>query len=234
MNCARRSLRCSDLSKRFKDPRATTRRRGRGFWHHAGAGATHDAPRRRSFVAVADRAKFACVAAITGRHRGDRPSHRRYVDAGGARQQCRLKVEAPSKALVAGDRDELLRVVENLVENAIKYGASDPRCVDRQVEISLAAEVHQCFLSVRDHGPGIAPEHLPRLTERFYRVDAGQSRAKGGTGLGLAIVKHIVARHRGRLGIESQPGRGRDLQRYSALARELNRSILAAVISTSF
>jgi two-component system phosphate regulon sensor histidine kinase PhoR len=63
-------------------------------------------------------------------------------------------------------------------------------------------------LTVRDHGPGIAPEHLPRLTERFYRVDAGQSRAKGGTGLGLAIVKHIVARHRGRLGIESKLGEG--------------------------
>ena len=57
---------------------------------------------------------------------------------------------------------------------------------------------------VRDHGPGIAPEHLPRLTERFYRVDAGQSRAKGGTGLGLALVKHVVARHRGRLTIESR------------------------------
>ena len=56
---------------------------------------------------------------------------------------------------------------------------------------------------VRDHGPGIAPEHLPRLTERFYRVDAGLSRAKGGTGLGLALVKHVVARHRGRLTIES-------------------------------
>jgi len=64
-----------------------------------------------------------------------------------------------------------------------------------------------CF-SVRDYGPGIAPEHLPRLTERFYRIDAGQSRAKGGTGLGLAIVKHIVARHRGRLQIESEVGQG--------------------------
>jgi two-component system phosphate regulon sensor histidine kinase PhoR len=63
-------------------------------------------------------------------------------------------------------------------------------------------------LTVRDYGPGIAPEHLPRLTERFYRVDAGDSRAKGGTGLGLAIVKHIVARHRGRLTIESRLGDG--------------------------
>ena len=61
---------------------------------------------------------------------------------------------------------------------------------------------------MRDHGPGIAPEHLPRLTERFYRVDAAESRLKGGTGLGLAIVKHIVARHRGRLAIASDPGEG--------------------------
>ena len=109
---------------------------------------------------------------------------------------------------MGGDRDELLRVVENLVENAIKYGASDALCSDRTVEITLVAQERQCVLSVRDYGPGIAPEHLPRLTERFYRVDAGQSRAKGGTGLGLAIVKHIIERHRGRLGIESQPGHG--------------------------
>ena len=119
-----------------------------------------------------------------------------------------LKVEAPPSVIVGGDRDELLRVVENLVENAIKYGASNSLCAKRQVDISLVAQERQCVLNVSDYGPGIAPEHLPRLTERFYRVDAGQSRAKGGTGLGLAIVKHIVARHRGRLGIESQPGQG--------------------------
>jgi two-component system phosphate regulon sensor histidine kinase PhoR len=63
-------------------------------------------------------------------------------------------------------------------------------------------------LEVRDEGPGIAPENIPRLTERFYRVDVGQSRAKGGTGLGLALVKHILARHRGRLGVRSELGRG--------------------------
>ncbi|MGH6840862.1 MAG: sensor histidine kinase, partial [Methylocella sp.] len=119
-----------------------------------------------------------------------------------------LKLDVPAKALVTGDRDELVRLAENLVENAIKYGASGPQTVNRHVEITLMAEMHQCVLTVRDHGPGIAPEHLPRLTERFYRVDAGQSRAKGGTGLGLAIVKHIVARHGGRLGIESTLGEG--------------------------
>jgi two-component system, OmpR family, phosphate regulon sensor histidine kinase PhoR len=111
---------------------------------------------------------------------------------------------------VRGDRDELLRVVENLIENALKYGESGGR-----VEVSLRripAEAEsgrpQTEIAVRDYGPGIAPEHLPRLTERFYRVDIAESRAKGGTGLGLAIVKHIVARHRGRLLIESEPGEG--------------------------
>jgi two-component system phosphate regulon sensor histidine kinase PhoR len=109
---------------------------------------------------------------------------------------------------VAGDRDELLRVIENLVENAIKYGESGGR-----VEVSIrrnggGAPPTAIELAVTDHGPGIAPEHLPRLTERFYRVDVAESREKGGTGLGLAIVKHIVNRHRGRLLIESEPGQG--------------------------
>ena len=110
---------------------------------------------------------------------------------------------------ILGDRDEVLRVVENLIENAVKYGASGGRievCVRR-----CPAADHRpgrIELAVRDHGPGIAPEHLPRLTERFYRVDVAMSREKGGTGLGLAIVKHIVNRHRGRLVVESEPGRG--------------------------
>ncbi|HYF54235.1 MAG TPA: ATP-binding protein [Salinarimonas sp.] len=105
--------------------------------------------------------------------------------------------------LVLGDRDELLRVVENLVENAIKYGgAGGP------VAVRVEREGGAVALAVADRGPGIAPEHLPRLTERFYRVDTATSRAKGGTGLGLAIVKHIVNRHRGRLDIASVPGEG--------------------------
>jgi two-component system phosphate regulon sensor histidine kinase PhoR len=104
---------------------------------------------------------------------------------------------------VRGDRDELLRVAENLIENALKYGASGKR-----VEVILREEGEDALLSVRDFGPGIAPEHLPRLTERFYRVDVERSRTQGGTGLGLALVKHILARHRGRLTIESAPGEG--------------------------
>ena len=89
----------------------------------------------------------------------------------------------------------------------MKYGASGKR-----VEIALAPDGKgEARVSVRDHGPGIAAEHLPRLTERFYRVDVGESRAQGGTGLGLALVKHILNRHHGRLAIDSKPGRGRDL-----------------------
>jgi two-component system phosphate regulon sensor histidine kinase PhoR len=110
--------------------------------------------------------------------------------------------------LVPGDRDELIRVFENLIENALKYGAPG-----RRVDITLSREPstgdpREAVVSVRDYGPGIAPEHLPRLTERFYRVDISESRAQGGTGLGLALVKHILNRHRGRLVIESTPGAG--------------------------
>lgn len=110
---------------------------------------------------------------------------------------------------VMGDRDELVQVFQNLVENAMKYGQSGKR-VEVVVEPGPTSPEGDEFidLKVRDFGPGISPEHLPRLTERFYRVDVGESRAKGGTGLGLAIVKHIVNRHRGRLIIESASGEG--------------------------
>jgi two-component system phosphate regulon sensor histidine kinase PhoR len=106
-------------------------------------------------------------------------------------------------AFVLGDRDELIRVFENLVENALKYGASGKR-----VEVGLSVAEGEATVAVRDYGPGIAPEHLPRLTERFYRVDVEQSRGQGGTGLGLALAKHILARHRGTLAIASEFGKG--------------------------
>jgi two-component system, OmpR family, phosphate regulon sensor histidine kinase PhoR len=110
---------------------------------------------------------------------------------------------------VLGDRDELLRVAENLIENAVKYGETGHRVdVDLGRVATEGTQPPQVAFSVRDYGPGIAPEHLPRLTERFYRVDVAQSREKGGTGLGLAIVKHIVQRHRGHLDIASEPGQG--------------------------
>jgi two-component system phosphate regulon sensor histidine kinase PhoR len=113
----------------------------------------------------------------------------------------------PGEVMVPGDRDELIRVFENLIENALKYGASGKR-VDLRLAREVTADGGEAVASVRDHGPGIAPEHLPRLTERFYRVDVAESRAHGGTGLGLALVKHILQRHRGRLSIESTLGVG--------------------------
>lgn len=117
-----------------------------------------------------------------------------------------LALDLEPNVIVPGDRDELARIAENLIENALKYGQSENG--PKPVEIALARKGVTAVFSVRDHGPGVAQEHIPRLTERFYRVDAGKSRAKGGTGLGLAIVKHIVLRHRGRLGIESALGEG--------------------------
>jgi two-component system phosphate regulon sensor histidine kinase PhoR len=118
-----------------------------------------------------------------------------------------VNIEAAGALWVLADRDELVRVFENLVENALKYGA-----IGKRVDVAVArgqADGHdEALVSVRDYGPGIAREHLPRLTERFYRVDVRESRAQGGTGLGLALVKHILNRHRGRLTIESAPGAG--------------------------
>jgi two-component system phosphate regulon sensor histidine kinase PhoR len=120
-----------------------------------------------------------------------------------------VHVASPADRLfVLGDRDELLRVFENLIENALKYAASGKR-----IDIALSAGdgaggMREARVAVRDYGPGIEPEHLPRLTERFYRVDVADSRAQGGTGLGLALVKHILNRHGGRLTIESVAGQG--------------------------
>jgi two-component system, OmpR family, phosphate regulon sensor histidine kinase PhoR len=119
-----------------------------------------------------------------------------------------VNVEAANSLMVLGDRDELVRLFENLVENALKYGAAGKR-VDIALTAGKAAEGEsEAQVSVRDYGPGIAPEHLPRLTERFYRVNVRESRDQGGTGLGLALVKHILNRHRGRLTIESTAGAG--------------------------
>lgn len=108
------------------------------------------------------------------------------------------------KVEVLGDRDELVEVVENLIENACKYG-QDGKFVD----VFLRNEASQPVeVSVVDRGPGIPAEHVPRLTERFYRVSVADSRSKKGTGLGLAIVKHILTRHRARLIVKSELGKG--------------------------
>jgi two-component system phosphate regulon sensor histidine kinase PhoR len=118
-----------------------------------------------------------------------------------------IEVEAPAGPIeVTGDRDELIQVFENLLENACKYGQSGKRVV---VAVSVAtSDGDGARVSVRDFGPGIREEHLPRLTERFYRIDVEASRRHRGTGLGLAIVKHILARHRARLSVESTLGEG--------------------------
>jgi len=104
----------------------------------------------------------------------------------------------------------LIQVFHNLVVNAIKYGGGGGR-----VDVSVTASQNglpdggaSVLVAVRDYGDGIEAEHIPRLTERFYRIDKGRSRSMGGTGLGLAIVKHIVNRHRGRFQIESTLGEG--------------------------
>jgi two-component system, OmpR family, phosphate regulon sensor histidine kinase PhoR len=123
--------------------------------------------------------------------------------------------EAPDLPPVVGDRDELIQLFQNLLANAIKYGRPGGHV---WVKLALAPPLSapqgrggagaMVCAAVRDDGEGIPREAVPRLTERFYRVDVKRSRERGGTGLGLAIVKHIVNRHQGRLQIESQPGEG--------------------------
>ncbi|MEX0285669.1 MAG: ATP-binding protein [Paracoccaceae bacterium] len=123
---------------------------------------------------------------------------------------AQLSLSVPEEEIVViGDEDQVQQVFTNLIENAIKYGG------DCKVDIilttqdrDLAVRGPSARVQVIDHGPGIDPVHLPRLTERFYRGDAHRSRALGGTGLGLAIVKHIINRHRGRLRVESELGQG--------------------------
>ncbi|MHA0317122.1 ATP-binding protein [Sphingomonas melonis] len=110
----------------------------------------------------------------------------------------------PGLPAVTGDEAQLSQLFHNVIGNAMKYGRANT-----PVRVSLSLNRSKLVqLVVRDEGEGIAPQHIPRLTERFYRVDAGRSRSVGGTGLGLAIVKHIVERHRGRLDIASRVGIG--------------------------
>ena len=120
--------------------------------------------------------------------------------------QCDFMVDLPADLpTVRGDRAQLVQVLDNLLGNAVRYGCDAP---GSKIEISAVRAGRWVELAIADHGPGIAREHLPRLTERFYRVDAARSRESGGTGLGLAIVKHIIERHRGALEIHSTLGVG--------------------------
>ncbi len=120
--------------------------------------------------------------------------------------QCEFAVHiAPNLPPVRGDRAQLVQVLDNLASNAVHYGCDRSNC---GVDVLARQDGRWVVLTVTDHGPGISHEHLPRITERFYRVDAARSRESGGTGLGLAIVKHIVERHRGSLEIKSTVGVG--------------------------
>jgi two-component system phosphate regulon sensor histidine kinase PhoR len=135
-------------------------------------------------------------------------------------QGVRLEVSLPAgdPGWVTGDRDQLAQVFTNLLANAVKYGGAGGvvRVAAAQASMGSAGRIG---VVVSDEGPGIPREHLPRLTERFYRVNATSSRAKGGTGLGLAIVKHILNRHEGRLEIASVPGKGSDFTIWLPRAR---------------
>jgi two-component system phosphate regulon sensor histidine kinase PhoR len=120
--------------------------------------------------------------------------------------KCEFRVQMPEALpAVRGDDGQILQVFDNLLSNAVRYGCDSS---GGTVDVTGSATAGSVIVTVTDHGPGIAREHLPRLTERFYRVDAARSRGSGGTGLGLAIVKHIVERHRGALQIESEVGVG--------------------------
>jgi len=162
-----------------------------------------------------------------------------------AERQVRIVLQGDAAAPVHGDRDEIVQVVQNLIDNAIKYSApGDAVEVVIQPEVTLeqasapwsggnrgdgatrlplvrpdrAPGQRYAAVTVRDHGPGMAREHLPRLTERFYRVEGQKSGERSGTGLGLAIVKHIVNRHRGGLTVESAPGKGAKFTAYFPVA----------------
>jgi two-component system phosphate regulon sensor histidine kinase PhoR len=115
-----------------------------------------------------------------------------------------IELGSPPQCLVSGDLKELHSALLNLLSNAVRY---TPEGGTIRIS-SLVREDGCALLEVIDNGPGIAREHLPRLTERFYRTDVGRSRASGGTGLGLAIVKHVMQRHGGSVEIESQEGVG--------------------------
>lgn len=173
-----------------------------------------------------------------------------------ADREVRVVLQDPAvSAPIHGDRDEIVQVIQNLVDNAIKYSPSG-EAVEVEVRPSVTLEqasapwsggnrgagatrlplvtpdrqpgLRYAAVTVRDHGPGMDREHLPRLTERFYRVEGQKSGARPGTGLGLSIVKHIVNRHRGGLTVESAPGQGSRFTAYFPVAAPKDASAKAA------
>ena len=155
-----------------------------------------------TFLAIAG---FAWVA--------NRPSMSLLYGGLDAAQAAGVTVETQGiggSQMVPGDPDQLVQIFQNLIENALKYGGYGGYLgvVMRRIDHEPLLRGPAWAVEIRDRGEGIEGMHLPRLTERFYRVDTHRSRAQGGTGLGLAIVKHIVSRHRGRLRIDSTRGQG--------------------------
>jgi two-component system phosphate regulon sensor histidine kinase PhoR len=133
------------------------------------------------------------------------------LEASNTTHKGRIEVKVPTDLPdIVGDQDDLTEVFQNLMENALKYSSpKSPIAIGIQLsEAAGTKKAGQVIVTIKDQGEGIAPEHLPRLTERFYRVDNGRSREMGGTGLGLAITKHILNRHRGKMAIDSKPGTG--------------------------
>src|SRR6478672_5988049 len=148
------------------------------------------------FVAPSDRVLLADVIRDSAANAG----------ALHASSPCRIHVDvAEGLPPVRGDRGQLIQLFDNLISNAFRYGCDRP---DASIQVIARRDDRGVTATVQDHGPGIRREHLPRLTERFYRVDPARSRESGGTGLGLAIVKHIVERHKGALEIKSTVGIG--------------------------
>ncbi len=148
------------------------------------------------FVAPRDTVDLCAIARIAAQQ----------TQALADRKGCTVEVACVEETmLVVGDHAQLLQVADNLISNAVRYGCG-PKAP--QVRVEVRREAGRGLLRITDQGDGIAPDHLPRVTERFYRVDPARSRESGGTGLGLAIVKHIVERHRGSLDIRSWPGAG--------------------------
>jgi two-component system phosphate regulon sensor histidine kinase PhoR len=159
-----------------------------------------------SRVEAAERLRPAEAVDVVGTVMTTVATLRTMTEAAGARVEVS---GIPGPINVPGDTDQLVQVFQNLIENAVKYGRPGgivSITITREVEPAMGGGV--VIVKVADQGEGIDPVHIPRLTERFYRVDSHRSREKGGTGLGLAIVKHIVNRHRGRLRIESIQGVG--------------------------
>ncbi|WP_309662527.1 ATP-binding protein [Sphingomonas sp.] len=149
------------------------------------------------FVTPADQVSIAQVTASA------------VENARESKPQCSIRLDVePDVPAILGDRAQLIQLLDNLLSNAIRYGCEDGDCA---IGVAAVVEGNWIRLTVTDNGPGIPREHLLRVTERFYRIDAARSRESGGTGLGLAIVKHIVERHRGTLDIKSKVGEGTEV-----------------------